>query len=166
MAYGDHDYTREEVHQILYDSERRLRPSAPVDRAHEGHAISRHTEQREDPFDRRSVRQDSTFVSRKHMILAVHEALNSTTGKIEIRKLNRTGTKTVRVDAPIVEYAGKIFANVVHSPMARVRRRNVPAEGPQQLVQGVAADRVKIIVDRLEPAEGNKDIHIQTAYPA
>ena len=164
MAYGDHDYTREEVHQILYKSERRLRPTARPDHAHEGHPISRHTEQREDPFDRPTIRQDSTFSSRKSMILAVQEGLNSLTGKTELRKLNQ-GTNTVTIDAPIVDNTGKVFADIVRNPTARVRRRNVAAQGPVQHLQGEHVTRVRIIVDKLEPAEGNIDIHIQTAFP-
>lgn len=137
-----------------------------MDRAHEGHPISRHTEQREDPFDRPAIGQDSTFASRKDMILAVHEAPNSVTGKEELRKFDRTGVDTVRIDAPIVENTGKIFANIVRSPTARVGRRRVAAQGPQQFLPGEPVTRVRVIVDRLVPAEGNIDIHIQTAYPS
>ena len=164
MAYGDHNYTLEEVHQILYKSERRLRPTAPINRAHEGHPISRHTEQRENPFDRPTVKQDSTFSSRKSMILGVQEALNSVTGKTELQKLNR-GTNTVTIDAPVVDNTGKVFADIVRNPTARQGRRNVPAQGPSQHLQGTQVNRVRIIVDKLDAPEGNVDIHIQTAFP-
>ncbi len=171
MAYGDHDYTREEIHQILCDSERRLRPGVRVEDAHMGHPISQHTEQREDPFDRRHIRRDSTFASRKDMILAIHEVLNSEAGKTELRRLNNVGTDTVRINAPIVEQTGRISANYVHNPTARVRvgrrNRNVEAQGPAFLETGQAVTRVFVMVVRLDPPhEGNKDIHIQTAYPA
>ncbi len=161
MAYGDHNYTREEVHQILYRSERRKRPTG----AHTGHPISRHTEQREDPFDRRNIFQDSTFVTRKHLILALHEALNSANGKTELRKLNQPTKKKVTIKAPIVEYDRRILANVVRNPMAKVGKKTVAAQGPQQLLRGVWVSSVTIVVDRLKSAEGNIDIHIQTAYP-
>lgn len=164
MAYGDHDYTREEVHRILYLSERRLRPTTPPDRAQHGHPISRHTEQREDPFDRPTINQDSTFASRKSMILAVHEVLNSVAGKTELRKLNNLADR-VTITAPIVENTGKVFADIVRNPTARVNRRNVAAQGPIQHLQGQPVTRVRVIVDKLDPPDGNIDIHVQTAFP-
>jgi len=164
MGY-DRTYSREEIHQMLYLSERRLRPTAPAASAHEGHAISRHTEQRENPFDRRQIRQDSTFSSRKHLILATEEALHSTQGQQELRKLNAHGTHTCRIAFQLVATQGKILADVVLNPMATVGNKQVPAQGPALYLQKLPVDSIILIIDKLAPSESWTPLHIQTAYP-
>ncbi|MCB1886164.1 MAG: hypothetical protein KDH20_01040, partial [Rhodocyclaceae bacterium] len=144
MGY-DRRYTREEIHQMLYLSERRLRPTAPADRAHKGHAISQHTEQRDDPFDRRHVKQDSTFASRKDLVLAAEDALHSTEGQAELATLNAHGTHTCKIAVQLTATAGRIKADVVMNPMARVGRRQVPAQGPAHYLKGVQVNSVVLI---------------------
>lgn len=161
-------YTRSEVHDILVESERRYRPGVPLDRAHQGHAISQHADGRADVFDRREqVVSDGRFVSRKDLILAVTEALNSAGGQQELAKL--VSQQTVTIEASLVIYQGKLQAEVIGNPWASVprsvdRRRRMPAAGPQHfertLVQGVT-----VIVDRVLPVGPECAIHIQTAYP-
>ena len=162
MGY-DRTYTREEIHQMLYLSERRKRPSAPAAHAHAGHAISRHTEQRDDPFDRRNVKQDSTFASRKDLVLAVEEALHDTQGQAELAKLNAHGVNTCKIAVQLVATAGKIKANVVRNPFTATGGH--AAQGPQHYLQQVPVNSVVVIADKLEPAESWAPLHIQTAYP-
>ncbi len=164
MGY-DRRYTREEIHQMLYQSERRLRPTAPAARAHAGHAISQHTEQREDPFDRRHVKQDSTFASRKDLVLATEDALHAPEGQAELATLNAHGTHSCKIAVQLSASAGRIKANVVLNPMARVGRRQVPAQGPALYRQGVPVNSVVLIIDVHASAESFAPLHIQTAYP-
>ena len=128
MGY-DRIYAREEIHQMLCLSERRLRPTAPVAKAHAGHAISQHTEQRDDPFDRRHIRQDSTFASRKDLVLAVEEALHATAGQAELATLNSHGVDSCRIVFQLNATQGRIRADVVLNPMAKVGKKQVPAPG-------------------------------------
>ncbi len=164
MGY-DRTYSREEIHQMLYLSERRLRPTAPVARAHPGHAISQHTEQRDDLFDRRHIRQDSTFSSRKHLVLAAEEALHATAGQQELAKLNAHGTDSCKIAFQLSATKGKIKADVVLNPMAKVGKKQVPAEGPARFLEGVPVNSVTLIIDKLALAESWAPLHIQTAYP-
>ena len=164
MGY-DRTYTREEIHQMLYLSERRLRPTAPAPRAHPGHAISQHTEQREDPFDRRHIRQDTTFSSRKDLILAVEEALHSRLGQHELAKLNAHGTDSCRIPFQLSATRGKVKADVVLNPMAQIGRRQVPAQGPALYLEGLPVNSIILILDKLAPAPSWAPLHIQTAYP-
>jgi hypothetical protein len=161
MSYA-RQYGREEIHQMLWMSERRLRPTVPAAHAHAGHPISRHTEQREDPFDRRTIKADSTFASRKDMVLAVEEALHDPTGQLELAKLDAHTVNSCRIVVQLVATLGKIKANVVRNPFAA---NNQPAHGPQQYLQQVPADSVLVIVDKLHPAASWAPLHIQTAYP-
>ena len=163
MGY-DRTYTREEVNQMLYLSERRTRPSAGVN-GHSGHPISRHTEQREDPFDRRSIAQDSTFASRKHLILAVEEALHDPLGQQALATMNSNGAASCSITVQLSATLGKIKANVVQSPMTKVGKKNVPTQGPQHFHQNVLVNSVFVLIDRLSAAEGWAPLHIQTAYP-
>ncbi|MCB1956120.1 MAG: hypothetical protein KDG55_10605 [Rhodocyclaceae bacterium] len=164
MGY-DRQYTREEIHQMLYLSERRLRPTAPAARAHPGHAISQHTEQRDDPFDRRHIAQDSTFASRKDLVLAAEEALHSPEGQAELATLNAHGTSSCKIAIQLSATLGKIKADVVRNPMARVGRRQVPAQGPAQFLQGVQVNSVVMIIDKLAASESFAPLHIQTTFP-
>jgi hypothetical protein len=162
MGY-DRQYTREEIHQMLYLSERRKRPSAPAAHAHVGHPISRHTEQREDPFDRRNIKQDSTFSSRKDLVLAVEEALHDTQGQQELAKLNALAVNTCKIAIQLVATAGKIKADVVRNPFTATG--NQPAQGPQHYLTRVPVNSVVVIVDKLHAPEAWAPLHIQTAYP-
>ncbi len=165
MGY-DRTYSREEIHQMLYLSERRLRPTAPAAKAHPGHAISQHTEQREDPFDRRHIRQDSRFSSRKHLILAAEESLHSTEGQQNLAALNAHGSDKCEIAFQLSATKGKIKADVVLNPMAKVGKKKVPAEGPAQYFEGVPVNSVFLLIDKLAPAESWAPLHIQTAYPS
>ncbi|CAM3927404.1 hypothetical protein [Roseateles saccharophilus] len=164
MGY-DRQYTREEIHQMLYLSERRLRPSSPAAKAHEGHAISRHTEQRDNPFDRRAIKQDSTFCGRKDLVLAVEEALHDVKGQQELATLNRLGVDSCAITVQLSAALGKITANVVQSPMAKIGKKQLPASGPQNYLQKVLVSSVFVLVDKLGSAESWAPLHIQTAYP-
>lgn len=164
MGY-DRQYTREEIHQMIYLSERRLRPSAPVAHAHEGHAISRHTEQRDNPFDRRGIKQDSTFCSRKDLVLAVEEALHDPAGQQQLATLNAIGVNSCAITVQLSATLGKIKADVVQSPMAKVGKKQVPASGPQNFLQKVSVSAVFVLVDKVGAAESWAPLHIQTAYP-
>jgi hypothetical protein len=160
MGY-DRTYTREEIHQILCLSERRRRPGG----IHHGHAIGRHSEQREDPFDRREIKQDSTFACRKDQILAIQEALHDPVGQAELAKLNAHGVDSCTITVQLSAQLGKIKANVVHSPMAKVAKKWVVAQGPQQYLQMVDVTAVFVLVDKVLPAPSWAPLHIQTAYP-
>jgi hypothetical protein len=164
MGY-DRTYSREEIHQMLYLSERRLRPSSPAAKAHAGHAISRHTEQRADPFDRRQIRQDSTFASRKDLVLAVEEVLHDPQGQQQLATLNARNVVSCPITVQLTASLGKIKANVVRSPMAKVGNKSLPAEGPQHYLQNALVNSVFVLVDKVASAESWTPLHIQTAYP-
>jgi len=161
MGY-DRTYSREEIHQILCLSERRPRPTAPPQHAYPGHAISRHTEQRENPFDRRSIRQDSIFASRKNLILAIDEALHSTIGQQELATLNAHNTERCKIIFQLSATQGKIKANLVLNPMTANGR---PAQGPARYLQDVPVNAIVLIIDKFAPADSWAPLHIQTAYP-
>ena len=167
MPYA-RQYTRNEVHDILVASERRYRPGVPSGKAHQGHAIGQHADSRADICDRRDTEEsDGRFLSRKDLVLAVAEALNSPTGQKELAKL--VTEQTVQISAQIVLNAGKLTAEVVGNPWAKVpksvsKKKKLPAEGPQfYAVKPVLG--VTVIVDRLLPPNTDCGIHIQTAYP-
>lgn len=160
MGY-DRNYTREEIHQILCLSERRQRPTG----IHHGHPISRHTEQRDDPFDRRNIKQDSTFAGRKDQILAIQEALHHPDGQAELAKLNNHGVDSCKINIQLTAQQGKIKANVVRSPVVRIGHNNVIAQGPQQYLQMVAVTSVFVLIDKVLPAPSWAPLHIQTAFP-
>jgi hypothetical protein len=164
MGY-DRAYSLEEVHQMLYLSERRMRPSSPAAKAHAGHAISRHTEQREDPFDRPQIPQDSTFSSRKDLVLAVQEALHDPKGQQELATLNSHNVASCAITVQLSALLGKIKANVVQNPMAKVGNKLVPSEGPQNYLQHVLVSSVFVLVEKISQAESWAPLHIQTAYP-
>lgn len=165
MGY-DREYGREEIHQMMYDSERRLRPSAPVDRAHKGHAISQHTEQREDIFDRRHIRQDSVFSGRKDLILAAEEALHTGEGQSQLASLNSHEVSTCKIAVRLVTSKSKVTATVVVNPATvRVGRRRMITSGPALYLEKLPVDSVVLILDKLGPAESWAPLHFQTAYP-
>lgn len=164
MGY-DRPYTREEIHQMLCLSERRLRPTSPAANAHAGHAISRHTEQRDNPFDRRQIRQDSTFATRKDLVLAVQEALHDAKGQQELATLNAHNVSSCAITVQLSAGLGKIKANVVRNPMARVGNQWVPSQGPQHYLTHVLVTSVFVLVDKVLPAQTWAPLHIQTAYP-
>jgi hypothetical protein len=164
MGY-DRIYSREEIHQMLCLSERRLRPSSPTKTARLGHAISGHTEQREDVFDRRHIRQDSTFVSRKDLVLAVEEALHHEIGQQELARLNAHNVTTCSITVQLAATLGKIRANVVRNPMAMIGNKVVPSQGPQHYTTHVLVNSVFVVVDKLTEAEAWAPLHIQTAFP-
>jgi hypothetical protein len=164
MGY-DRTYSREEIHQMLYLSERRLRPSSPAAKAHPGHAISQHTEQRGDPFDRRHIRQDSTFASRKDLVLAVEEALHDTIGRQALATLDAHSVSTCTITVQLNTTLGKIKANVVQNPMAKIGNKVSPAEGPPNYIEHALVSSIFVLVDKLAPAESWAPLHIQTAYP-
>ena len=167
MPYN-RQYTRTEVHDILCDSERRFRPGMPLDKANRGHAIGQHGDSRSDVFDRRDdVVTDGRFMSRKDLVLAVTEALNSPSGQAELAKL--VNEQSVKIEAALVVNGGKIKAEVVGNPWAKVPKsvsklKRVPAEGPQNFQQ-LDVKGVIVIVDRLLPPNVDFGIHIQTAFP-
>lgn len=165
MGY-DRSYTREEIHQMLYLSERRLRPSSKPKNAQPGHAISQHTEQRSNPFDRRRLSQDTTFSTRKDLVLAVEEALQSNTGQQALASMNGpSGTKSCTIAYQLSARLGQIKADVVLNPMAQVDGKTLPAEGPAQYFQRVPVNAVLLVIDRCGAAESWAPLHVQTAYP-
>lgn len=166
MGYN-REYGREEIHQMMYESERRLRPSVPVDKAHHGHAISRHTEQRENQLDRPEVRQDSIFTSRKELILAAEEAFHSAEGQLELANLNGHGTLSCKIAVQLVASKGKVTASVVMNPgSTKVAGKRVLKAGPAHFIEKLPVDSVVLILDKLKPAESWAPLHVQTAYPS
>lgn len=161
MGY-DRRYEPEEVHQMLCLSERRLRPSSAPRRAQPGHAISQHTEQRENPFSRRGIARDTTFASRKDLVLAVHEALNSAPGQAELATLNPHEARRCTIAMNLTANAGKLKANVVLNPMTP---EGNPAQGPAHYLTQQLVSSVLVVIDKAGAAESWAPLHIQTAYP-
>lgn len=161
MGY-DRRYEPEEVHQMLYLSERRPRPTAPAAVAKPGHAISKHSEQRENLFDRREIARDSVFVSRRDLVLSVHEAINDPEGQRRLATLNSHDAKTCSIVVNLTVMQGKIKANVVHNPMTPSGK---PAQGPPNYLTQQLVSSVFVLVDKVYPAESWAPLHIQTAYP-
>lgn len=164
MGY-DRTYTREEIHQMLCMSERRQRPTRAPASADAGHPISRHSEQREDPFDRRHIRQDSTFATRKDLILAVEEALHDTTGQQKLATLNAHNVSKCTITVQLTATLGKIKANVVQNPMATIGDKVRPAAGPPNYLKCVLVSSVIVLVDKVALADSWAPLHIHTAYP-
>jgi hypothetical protein len=164
MGY-DRQYSREEIHQMLYESERRPRPAVTSGTAHPGHAISQHTEQREDLFDRPKLKQDSVFASRKSLVLAVEEALHSALGQQRLATLNGHDVKHCNIVCQLSATLGKIKANAVINPTALVAGKNVRAQGPGLYVAGVQVNSVFVLIVKNAAAASFAPLHIQTAYP-
>ena len=160
-------YSREEIHQILCDSERRPRPDIAPGLAKPGHAISLHTDQREDFFSRPGIssnklpKKDSIFLgSRKHLILAVHEVINSTPGQIELAKLNHPDVNSVVIRGVILRESNGFDIFTVYRPKGQQSSFDWLSshKGDGYIVQ------VFILVCKIHgsPCE---EIHIQTAFP-
>jgi len=165
MGY-DRTYSREEIHQMLYLSERRLRPSSPPAKARAGHSISLHTEQREDPFDRRSIRTDSTFVSRKDLVLAVEEVLHAAEGQQQLATLNAREVPSCAITVQLTGSQRKIKANVVRNPpMVKIGKEEFATEGPPLYLRDAQVSSVFVLVDKVGAAESWAPLHIQTAHP-
>src|SRR4051812_36252928 len=110
--------------------------------------------------------KDGKILSRKDMIRAVAEALNSPGGQAELRQLNGAESRVV-ISLKLVENAGKIKAVACQHPMitqgSAKHRVKVFAAGPSVYSEGIA-DTVTLVVDKLPPPNLACDIHIQTAY--
>jgi hypothetical protein len=164
MGY-DRTYSREEIHQMLYQSERRARPDSVNGSAPSGHAISQHTEQREDIFDRPQLKKDSVFASRKSLVLAVEEALHSSVGQQKLATLNAHGTKSCTIVYELSLTRGKIKANAVLYPTAAVGNSIKRAQGPGHYVAGVQVSSVFLFLFKHSAAQSFAPLHVQTAYP-
>lgn len=168
MAYNRH-YSKENIHQILCASERRLRPDVPQHHAKIGHAITLHTEDREDFFSRPNVppnklpTKDSIFLgSRKHLILAVHEILNSIPGQTELKKLDHPGINSVVIRGIILRTGNEFDIFTVYRPRGTGKQSSFDwlstHQGDGFIVQ------VFILVCKI-PNSNSSEIHIQTAFP-
>lgn len=166
-------YTKSDVQDLIYQSEcRRLAPNRPA-----GHTVSLHADMRQDVTDRRQGNiihmaetaeigksmdpagtftsvpasfvpgTDSRFTSRKDLILAVHAALNSTTGQNKLGVLDSDSSKN-RVT----------FKATLSPPVTDIERYRDNSGAHDT---GLSAHGVFLVVDRM--ADGQ--IHLQTAYP-
>jgi len=110
--------------------------------------------------------KDGKILSRKDMIRAVAEALNSPGGQAELRKLNGAEDRVV-ITMKLVENAGKIKVAACQHPMINQgtgkNKVKVFAAGPSFYSEGIA-DTVTMVVDKLPPPNLECDVHIQTAY--
>lgn len=166
-------YTKSDVQDLIYQSEcRRLAPNRPA-----GHTLSLHADMRKDVTDRRQGRiihlavstevgrsmdpantftyedasfvppTDSRFTSRKDLIIAVFQALNSTVGQNKLGQFDSNpNLQRVRIDAALSPPIGGI-------------ERYRDSSGAYDT--GLSAQGVFLVVDRLPDGE----IHLQTAYP-
>ena len=168
MPYNRH-YSKEDIHQIICASERRPRPDIPQHVAKAGHAISLHTVEREDFFSRPGVSsdklpaKDSIFLgSRKHLILAVHEILNSIPGQIELKKLDHPDVSSVVIRGVILRKGNGFDIFTVYRPRGTGQQGSFDwlstHKGDGYIVQ------VFILVCKL-PESIRSEIHIQTAFP-
>ena len=190
MPY-DRNYTLSEVSQSLYESELRPRPSTGMPGHALGqHGDMRNdvTDKRYKPVillaatleETRAMRpeegvgmpiaphkfepKDGKFLSRKDVILAVHEALNSPGGQPELRKLN-CAVKSVKIAVKLVLNQGKVRAAVCQHPtISHGSGGPVFVPGPTFYQEGFV-DSIVLIVDKLPDPNPGCGIHIQTAYP-
>lgn len=189
MGY-DREYSLHEVHEILCASERRVRPTARGASRPTGHAITQHGDGRDSLFDRRyrtvialpgpsgfasdvapppiapipprrPAERDSRFVTRRDLVRAVALALNSPTGRDELRKLAHQPTITIEVSLP--RKVG-LRAETTKQAIAKISGQLVAAQGPLAWFPGVALG-VRVLVDRVEPASPAAEIHVHTAFP-
>ncbi|MCA9193275.1 MAG: hypothetical protein KDB03_16000 [Planctomycetales bacterium] len=166
-------YTKSAVQNLIYQSEcRRLEPHRPP-----GHTVSLHADMRQDITDHRQGRiihlactveagakmdstqtfsplpahsvpsTDSRFASRKDLILAVHQGLNSSVGQLKLGEFDADPSKN-RVT---------FKANLAPPTQNIERYRN--QTGVHEV--GLSANGVFLVIDRLPDGE----IHLQTAYP-
>jgi hypothetical protein len=100
-------------------------------------------------------------------VLACEEALNSATGQQELAKLNGhgSGANSCKILFQLSATQGKIKADVVQYPMAKVGSKKVPAQGPAYYVEGAEVNSIVLIIDKLHAPEAFAPLHIQTAYP-
>jgi hypothetical protein len=190
MPYNRH-YSQNEVHEILCASERRTRPTGGPNL---GHPITQHGDARANILDKRyrttiilhetleqtraanpistplvapskPARDDSRFLSRLDLIRAVHQALNSPKGQLELSKL--AIQPGISIDLPLDRTLG-IQAEAAGHPVAKVgtgsAKTAVEAQGPSSYQRGVALG-VFVLVDRVRPNDPACEIHIHTAYP-
>jgi len=160
-------YSKEEIHQILCASERRSRPDKPLDFGKAGHAISLHTVQREDFFSRPGIssdklpKKDSILLgSRKNLILAVHEILNSIPGQIKLAELNHPDVDSVIIRGVILRNGNGFDIFTVYRPKNGQSSFDWLSshKGDGYIVQ------IFILVCKLRNSSRG-EIHIQTAYP-
>jgi hypothetical protein len=187
-------YSQHEVHEILWDSECRTRPTASAGHGQRGHAITQHGDGRANVLDKRywtitlkhqtleegrkygpippvvmppstPVGSDSRFLSRLDLIRAVTHALNSPSGQIELSKLFTQ--PTVMIDVPLDRSLG-IRAEQAGHAVAKIgtgkAKKTVEAHGPSSYTRGVALG-VFLLVDRVKTNDPACAIHIHTAYP-
>lgn len=187
MPY-DRVYSLDEVHRILYESELRPRPTS-LGRGHalgqHGDMREDITDWRFKPVillaetleQTRAMRpedgvgtpippykfepSDGKFLSRKDILKAVHEALNSPGGQAELRKLNGP-KKSVKIEEEIVLNRGKIQGAVCQHPTINPGPNPVFVRPP--VTEGTVK-RIVVIVDKLPSPERPFDIHVHTAYP-
>lgn len=161
-------YSLNEIHDTLWESERRLRPSAPARYARPGHAISGHADGRRLITDRPDLPQDTRFLSRKDLVKVVHAALNSPAGQVELARLMTVPTVEI-IARPTFLSHGRLTAQVCRNAVVEgkevgSKKRWVSAVGPP-LVGTSPVTGVYIVVDRLPPPNPDYRIHIQTAFP-
>ena len=193
MPY-DRIYTLSEVGRILYESELRPRPTTGMPGhalGQHGDLRDDITDKRFKPVillaatleETRAMRpedgvgtpiaphklepKEGKFLSRKDMILAVHEALNSPGGQQELRKLNGN-VNWVRIAMKLVLNQGKLCAAVCQHPIINMgtKKKSTPVfvAGPTFYQEGFV-EGIVLIVDKLPDPNPGCDIHIQTAYP-
>jgi hypothetical protein len=156
MAYNRY-YSLQEVVVILSASEHRVRPGG----GSRGHAISRHTLERQDKFSRPGhlPQADSTFLVDKNCLSEmVREALNSPLGQKELEKLN--GEKsTVAIRSVILRQGGNFDIFAVYRPREGQSSFDwaSAAKGDGYIIQ------ILVIIDKIPNSKA--DIHIHTAYP-
>jgi hypothetical protein len=98
-------------------------------------------------------------------VRSIQEALHDPLGQAELAKLNSHDVASCAITVQLSAQLGKIKANVVHSPMVRIARKWVAAQGPQHYLQAVDVTAVFVLVDKVLPSPSWAPLHIQTAYP-
>jgi hypothetical protein len=192
MPY-DRIYTLSEVSRILYESELRPRPATGMPGhalGQHGDLRDDITDKRFKPVillaatleETRAMRpedgvgtpiaphklepKDGKFLSRKDVIKAVHEALNSPGGQQELRKLNGTAN-SVKIAVKLVLNQGKLRAAVCQHPTINTGTKKKPnlvfVTGPTFYQEGFV-DRIVLIVDKLPDPNAGCEIHIQTVW--
>ena len=97
--------------------------------------------------------------------MAVEEALHSDAGQAELATLDAHAVQSCKIAFQLGATQGRIHADVVLNPMAKVGKKQVPAQGPAQYLRNVPVNSVVLIIDKLAPAESWAPLHFQTAYP-
>lgn len=167
-------YGKTEVHELLYESE--SRPSPKTGKG--GHTVKYHADGRADISDRRqeivyhlpdsvdkfktmsgpssttipgrAPAKDSRFTSRKDLVMAVWQGLNSGDGQNAL----------ARFDADR-NLARVTFGARLGTPIKRVERFSTSTS---TIETGLVAHSIFFIIDRLGDPKGCQ-IHIQSAYP-